>query len=353
VLDAAARRRVIARRAPVYLTEFGYQTRPPDPFGVSLADQARYLNYADYVAFLNPRIASVAQYGLRDDAASGGFNTGLRFASGRAKPSLAAYALPVYVVRTHGGHGRIFGQVRGAGAGANVDVQQRESGRGKFQTVAQLQTPEPLAMTNGPVRARPVKRDVVAQQQLAHAVTGAHQVATHVLTRPDQIAQRLFLAAGDPDWMQSIDHQQPHEALGIALVGLHPVLRGALDLARRRDHTPHAGFLQRPREREPRRAGLIGHARRARQTSAELHHLARPARQPPRAHLTRLPVDRHRDDLRRVHIQTSPTANLCHVGTPMIAVGAQATPGPSTRAPHARVPTLTSQPDAETTVHMV
>jgi hypothetical protein len=29
-----------------------------------------------------------------------------------------------------------------------------------------------------------------------------------------------------------------------------------------------------------------------------------------------------------VHIQTSPTANLCHVGTPMIAVRAQANPGP-------------------------
>jgi hypothetical protein len=54
-----------------------------------------------------------------------------------------------------------------------------------------------------------------------------------------------------------------------------------------------------------------------------------------------------------VHIQPGPAANLCHVGTPMIAVGAQAIPGPSTRAPHARVPTLTSPPDAGPTGHMV
>ena len=41
------------------------------------------------------------------------------------------------------------------------------------------------------------------------------------------------------------------------------------------------------------------------------------------------------------------------VGTPMIAVRAQATPEPQTRASHARVPTLTSRPDARAAVHRV
>ncbi|MEA2425519.1 MAG: hypothetical protein QOH13_1929 [Thermoleophilaceae bacterium] len=141
VLDRAARYGIVARATPVYLTEFGYQTRPPDPFGVSLAEQARYINQADYIAFLNPRIASVAQYTLRDDPAQAGFNTGLRFANGRAKPSLAAYALPVYVVKTNSGHGRIFGQVRSAaGAPVTLEVQHRRGKSGAFTTVGEIQT---------------------------------------------------------------------------------------------------------------------------------------------------------------------------------------------------------------------
>ncbi|MEA2493904.1 MAG: hypothetical protein QOJ29_1815 [Thermoleophilaceae bacterium] len=141
VLDGAARFGIVPRGTPVYLTEFGYQTRPPDPFGVSLAEQARYINLADYIAFINPRIASVAQYTLRDDPAQAGFNTGLRFANGRAKPSLAAYALPLYVLKTHSGHGRIFGQVRAAGGTpATVQVQHRKGKTGPFATLAEVQT---------------------------------------------------------------------------------------------------------------------------------------------------------------------------------------------------------------------
>jgi hypothetical protein len=43
-------------------------------------------------------------------------------------------------------------------------------------------------------------------------------------------------------------------------------------------------------------------------------------------------VHRRRDDARSMNIKPRPAANLCHVGTLMIAVGAQANPGPSTRA---------------------
>jgi hypothetical protein len=52
------------------------------------------------MAWRNPRIRSVAQYELFDERALGAFQTGLRFASGRPKPSLAAYRLPIWVVAT-------------------------------------------------------------------------------------------------------------------------------------------------------------------------------------------------------------------------------------------------------------
>ena len=103
-------------------------------------------------------------------------------------------------------------------------------------------------------------------------------------------------------------------------------LRRALDLARRRDHALHAGSCQRARERVPGRSGLIGHLRRARQRRAERR---RPRSSVPASRRTRISPDSRSSDRRdarsRVHIKTSPTANLCHVGTPMIAVAAEAT----------------------------
>jgi hypothetical protein len=141
LLDTAARAGVIPRRMPVYLTEFGFQTRPPDPFGVSLRQQAAYLNYSDYVAFRNPRIASVAQYELSDEPHVAVFNTGLSFADGRPKPALVAYAMPIYVQRLRSGV-RVFGLVRAArGTGATVAIQNRLGRRGAvFRTVATVRS---------------------------------------------------------------------------------------------------------------------------------------------------------------------------------------------------------------------
>jgi hypothetical protein len=138
LLDTAARYGIVRPRTPVYFTEFGFQTHPPDPFGVSLARQAQYLNYSDYVAFRNPRVASVAQYELRDDPRVAVFNTGLAFADGRPKPALAAYAMPIYVERLGAG-ARVFGLVRAArGTGVRVEIQNRR--RSTFRTVATVRT---------------------------------------------------------------------------------------------------------------------------------------------------------------------------------------------------------------------
>jgi hypothetical protein len=138
LLDSAARYGIVAGRTPVYLTEFGFQTHPPDPYGVSLRRQAEFLNYSDYVAFRNPRVASVAQYELRDDPHIAVFNTGLCFAGGKPKPSLGAYAMPIYVERVGSG-ARVFGLVRAArGAGATVTLENRLGST--FRRVAVVRT---------------------------------------------------------------------------------------------------------------------------------------------------------------------------------------------------------------------
>ncbi|HEX2087642.1 MAG TPA: cellulase family glycosylhydrolase [Solirubrobacteraceae bacterium] len=86
---------------PLYLTEFGYQTNPPDRFGVSWGKQAAYLAHAEYIAFRNPGVRALSQFLLYDggEPVSRTFQTGLRTASGRAKPSHRGYRFPIHVVR--------------------------------------------------------------------------------------------------------------------------------------------------------------------------------------------------------------------------------------------------------------
>jgi hypothetical protein len=210
-------------------------------------------------------------------------------------------------------------------------------------------------VTGRPVLAGAVIAHVVAQQQLPQPVPRAHQVTAEILARPHQITQRLLRAARDPDRMQPPDHQQPQHALGVTLVGLDPVLGGTLDLARRRHHATDPRGIQRTRQPVARRPGLIGHARRARQRRAEPHHLARRARQPPRAHLTRQRIDGHGEHTARVHIQTGPAANLCHGRLLLCGCGRRAGCHPhGFRTPHDRVgdrPCLPAKPDSN--LHMV
>ena len=82
------------RRFDLYLDEFGYQTNPPDKLaGISLTQQDQWLQRAAYQAWRNPRVKLFSQYLWRDEPRSlnntyGGWQSGLRFTDGRAKPAL-------------------------------------------------------------------------------------------------------------------------------------------------------------------------------------------------------------------------------------------------------------------------
>ena len=80
---------------PLYLTESGYQTAPPDPtWDVTLADQARWLPEGEQIARSKPALRSVAQFLVRDlperpgpTARSAGATTSRACASRTAAPS--------------------------------------------------------------------------------------------------------------------------------------------------------------------------------------------------------------------------------------------------------------------------
>lgn len=119
-LDALARRGKLPRRLPIWITEFGYQTRPPDPNATRLRRAPALMDLSEWIAFRDRRVASYSQYQLRDDDF---WQSGLRFADGDAKPGVyAAFSLPVFVRSLGGNAVEVFGGGRGAsGAAAQVE----------------------------------------------------------------------------------------------------------------------------------------------------------------------------------------------------------------------------------------
>lgn len=129
------------RRFGIYIDEYGYQTKPPDKAGgVALSRQDRWLQEAAYIAWRNPRIKLFSQYLWRDEPRKnggyGGWQSGLRFTDGRAKPSLSHFDTPFELDATRN---RLWGQVRPGGA-ATVTVQHRPHRSGSWRKLATVHT---------------------------------------------------------------------------------------------------------------------------------------------------------------------------------------------------------------------
>ncbi len=79
----------------LWITEYAYQTRPPDPFfGVSPTLQARYLTQAFAIARRNPRIDMMLWFLLRDEPrlpGRDGWQSGLETVGGVKKPAFDAF----------------------------------------------------------------------------------------------------------------------------------------------------------------------------------------------------------------------------------------------------------------------
>jgi len=145
-LNLAARAHAVRSNLPIYLTEFGINTRP-NSLGVPPATQAEQDAIAEHIAWENPRVAAFSQYALRDDpiprhhAPGGwiGFQTGLETAAGTPKPLFFAWPLPLVVRRE--GHGYyLWGQVRPAHGVTHVQVMVLPKRGGHWRLLATVQT---------------------------------------------------------------------------------------------------------------------------------------------------------------------------------------------------------------------
>ena len=140
---------------PLYLTEYGYQTDPPDPLGVSLAQQAAYLDQSSYIAYNNPNVTTLSQFllvddppvpGVRDRVAAYGrtFQSGLELRGGRRKPSFGYYRVPIYVPiarARRGGTVRVWGMARPGPREhqLTVDIQFQAAGSTAWSRLATVQ----------------------------------------------------------------------------------------------------------------------------------------------------------------------------------------------------------------------
>jgi len=152
-LDAIFSTYGVSHQLPLYLTEYGYETYPPNPWrGVSLRLQSLYLNEAQYMAWRDPRVRTMSQFLLYDALPDSSFppgsqkywstfQTGLRFAGGRPKPSLGSYRLPLFLpdpVLGSSGSVLVWGMLRAAAPGSrqSVQIQWQSQTGGSYQTVA-------------------------------------------------------------------------------------------------------------------------------------------------------------------------------------------------------------------------
>jgi hypothetical protein len=128
------------RRIPLWLTEFGVQTDPPDYlFGAPIKRVPTYMGMSERLAYRNPRVLSYSQYPLVDDHGLSGFQSGLRFTSGKAKPGVyGEYRLPIFVRKL--GRSRVdwFGGARVA-TGGRVALYSRVGSKGKWKQIGTAQ----------------------------------------------------------------------------------------------------------------------------------------------------------------------------------------------------------------------
>ncbi|HEY2073438.1 MAG TPA: DUF5722 domain-containing protein [Gaiellaceae bacterium] len=76
----------------LWITEYGYQTNPPDKtFGVSYAKQAAYLTQVYAMARKNPRIDMFLWFLIKDEPSLGGWQSGLETVTGKHKPAWNAF----------------------------------------------------------------------------------------------------------------------------------------------------------------------------------------------------------------------------------------------------------------------
>ena len=83
-------KRFFHRSVPIWITEYGHETKPAEPHGVTLAKQAAYAKQALAIAKKDPNVQMFIWFVFRDSAGNP-WQSGLFSASGSPKPAYSAF----------------------------------------------------------------------------------------------------------------------------------------------------------------------------------------------------------------------------------------------------------------------
>lgn len=153
-LAAARRAGNIVGAAPtrLWVTEFSWDSSPPDPKGVPMALLSRWVAEAQYVMWRNG-VSLVTWFTVADDGTKESyFQSGLHFRSGRAKPIRRAFRFPVVAIPNLGGT-LVWGRTP-LGRQQRVLVEHSPRGRVRWRKLDVLK-PGPTGIFRRVFRVRP------------------------------------------------------------------------------------------------------------------------------------------------------------------------------------------------------
>jgi Cellulase (glycosyl hydrolase family 5) len=178
VLRAAERVGTLRGSHAVWVTEFGWDSNPPNPVGASLGVQARWIEQSLYL-FWKAGASAAVNFEISDITARpdvhAGYQSGVYFRDGRPKPSLTAFRFPFVTERIDKRRVRAWGK---APEGGTLRIQ-RQKGTG-WVTIKKLQVSKGAVFltklrSSGKQRKKPLRATVGASQSLVwkhDAVTG-------------------------------------------------------------------------------------------------------------------------------------------------------------------------------------
>jgi hypothetical protein len=107
-------KRAFGARMRIWLTEYGYQTNPPDRtiLGVSYERQARYIGEAAARVYRAANVDMLIHFLVQDDSVLAAWQSGLYTVAGKAKPAARAFPLPLAQISRRGSRTTLWGQVR-------------------------------------------------------------------------------------------------------------------------------------------------------------------------------------------------------------------------------------------------
>ncbi|MCW3014173.1 MAG: hypothetical protein JWO02_1265 [Solirubrobacterales bacterium] len=152
------------RAADLYLTEYGYETKPPDPNGfVSPDDQARLLAWAEWLGTSTPGVLMWPQFLLEDRPGGstgpkmrpfGDWQTGLWYADGTPKPAAAAFRTPTFArcaVERSSRWTMIWARLRAGPPNATAQVEVQAKARSTWQQLPTTAAPRAASPSAAPV----------------------------------------------------------------------------------------------------------------------------------------------------------------------------------------------------------